>query len=429
MNNNFRIFNMFICASIVCSIGIIVVETNVVLNNTAQTLPKFTYDAPHDHTCLKNQPFVWCIPKGYNTAEEPWRYRYITNATFPWIYHFKFYIIDVQEVNDQKQTVSISMYFVIAWLEPRLKINSSAADWNDTKFGSPDEVNVSPEVLKHLWIPDLEIIGMDAFVSKNILKEMSSIQINKNRLVKYEGRADITISCQMNFDHYPLDTHQCPFRIGSYYSTEETVQCTDEYEFDTNRQRSLQYFIEIDSLPEKDHTIIWDSKQYAVCGVNIALKRARMQIFSQVYLTSMVFVVVSWASFLIKPDLVAGRMGVLVTLFLVLINIFNSVKSNAPVSVKLNAVDLYLVICIGQVFLALTEYAAVLFGERYRRSPTASVRATKNLGFSAVPNNNLGTNLASHEQHPSWNKLDSASLCIFPLVFIISNIIYCIIYI
>jgi hypothetical protein len=37
--------------------------------------------------------------------------------------------------------------------------------------------------------------------------------------------------------------------------------------------------------------------------------------------------VVSWVSFLIKPEVVPGRMALLVTLFLVLINIFNSVRS------------------------------------------------------------------------------------------------------
>ena len=41
---------------------------------------------------------------------------------------------------------------------------------------------------------------------------------------------------------------------------------------------------------------------------------------------SCMFVVVSWVSFLIKPEVVPGRMALLVTLFLVLINIFNSVR-------------------------------------------------------------------------------------------------------
>ena len=62
------------------------------------------------------------------------------------------------------------------------------------------------------------------------------------------------------------------------------------------------------------------------------------------------FVVTSWVSFLIKPEVVPGRMALLVTLFLVLINIFNSVREQAPISSRLNAVDLYLVVCVFFVF-------------------------------------------------------------------------------
>merc|ERR1712193_435527 len=71
-------------------------------------------------------------------------------------------------------------------------------------------------------------------------------------------------------------------------------------------------------------------------------------------------------------------MGVLVTIFLVLINIFNNVKGNAPVSTSLNAVDLYLIICIFIVFLALLEYAIVLFKERYKTEINHSEHETSN---------------------------------------------------
>ncbi len=56
------------------------------------------------------------------------------------------------------------------------------------------------------------------------------------------------------------------------------------------------------------------------------LVRKQMQYLIQVYLPSFMFVVVSWVSFLIKPEVVPGRIALLVTLFIVLINIFNSVR-------------------------------------------------------------------------------------------------------
>jgi hypothetical protein len=80
---------------------------------------------------------------------------------------------------------------------------------------------------------------------------------------------------------------------------------------------------------------------YTVCIEIIKVKSLSVTYFSslyiilyativQVYLTTGLFVVVSWISFIVPPEVVPGRMALLVTLFLVLVNIFNSVTANAP---------------------------------------------------------------------------------------------------
>ena len=51
------------------------------------------------------------------------------------------------------------------------------------------------------------------------------------------------------------------------------------------------------------------------------------------YIPSGLFVVVSWTSFIIPPNVVAGRMGLLITVLLCLVNIFNVVNNHSP-SVK-----------------------------------------------------------------------------------------------
>ena len=38
----------------------------------------------------------------------------------------------------------------------------------------------------------------------------------------------------------------------------------------------------------------------------------------------------SWISFLVNPEVIPGRMTLLVTIFLVLINIFNTIQTNSP---------------------------------------------------------------------------------------------------
>ena len=56
------------------------------------------------------------------------------------------------------------------------------------------------------------------------------------------------------------------------------------------------------------------------------LKRHILKYLIIYYLPSGLFVVVSWVSFLIPPDVVPGRMAMLITLFLVLTNIFKYVS-------------------------------------------------------------------------------------------------------
>ena len=130
---------------------------------------------------------------------------------------------------------------------------------------------------------------------------------------------------------------------------------------------------------------------YAACGFQIQLIRMQMQYLIQVYLPSCMFVVVSWVSFLIKPEVVPGRMALLVTLFLVLINIFNSVRERAPISSRLNAVDLYLVICIFLVFGALMEYAAILLLLKKRRKPKYTIDSGLKNMFSSTNGSNAPT--------------------------------------
>lgn len=87
------------------------------------------------------------------------------------------------------------------------------------------------------------------------------------------------------------------------------------------------------------------------------------------YLPSGLFVVVSWISFLIPPDIVpgmhgilivekidlfeidfSGRMALLITLFLVLINIFNNITTNSPKAEGLTAIEIWMLACILFVF-------------------------------------------------------------------------------
>ena len=152
------------------------------------------------------------------------------NKSLPWDYAFRFVIEEISNINDKAQTMSISMYFAVSWLEPRLQINKSATEWTEDRTGPLNvklkcfnmiytflfqEVNESPEILKYIWYPELEIYGLDTFGRQRVLKEMSGVRLNKNKTITYELGVRITISCRMDFNNYPLDAQTCQFQVGS----------------------------------------------------------------------------------------------------------------------------------------------------------------------------------------------------------------------
>ena len=97
--------------------------------------------------------------------------------------------------------MTINMYFAVSWLEPRLVINETAVEWEEDRTGPKNvatifslleqsnhfkEVNESPETLKYVWYPELEIYGLETFGRLRVLKDMSGVRLRKNKTINYE---------------------------------------------------------------------------------------------------------------------------------------------------------------------------------------------------------------------------------------------------
>ena len=182
------------------------------------------------------------------------------------------------------------------------------------------------------------------------------------------------------------------------------------------------------------------------------------------------FVVASWISFVVKPDVVPGRMALLITIVLVQLNLFNNAKNKAPVSTSnINAIEAYLVSSMFLVFSALAEYAAILVMMRvlptwtlqivdasiYKRKSTlawdSSTRAKCN-DMENANNSNQGKLTSTYDririikkrgQNPIdkeniddikrateyiCNKIDVISLCLAPVIFSLFHVAYCVKY-
>ena len=84
------------------------------------------------------------------------------------------------------------------------------------------------------------------------------------------------------------------------------------------------------SLDLSKNILSFVTGNYSVAGFELTLRRKISHYIITYYLPSGMFVIVSWISFLVPADIVPGRMTLLVTVFLVLVNIFNTITTNIP---------------------------------------------------------------------------------------------------
>ena len=394
-----------------------------------------------DKSCHQNQSTPWCFPRDYDKDVEPWKFRDLINRPMPWFYNLSYKVFDLREVDDQKQTLSLDLNLKLKWYEPRIEINFTDAAANEqiTKIDGEDHINIPLRYLKQFWIPDSEIYYIKKYETISILTPTASFRVNQKKLLRYVARANVVLSCQMKFENYPFDYQHCYFRHGSFYNPMEIVNCSSQTTHYKDSQRSLQYYLRILDLPPEQN--IWESegRLWATCGFTIELKRKKIQIAFQVYFTSILLVVISWFSFIIDPNVVPGRMGLLVTVFLMLITVFIGVKTHEPAANGyLNAVDEFLVACIGEIFGAFLEYALVLHFYKCNNGKLCKTSTSKNIKSAIEHTQTQQTSsrkilqLASgwiEEIHSPisltrYNIIDRFSIIVFPISFLVFCIAY-----
>ena len=416
---------------------------NIKKDNKQLSSPKNAYlGTINDHICGNDPTSTWCIPPDYSKNFEPWHFRDKINFSLPWYYYIHLDVIEIQDVSDIKQAVTIDLYYNIKWYEPRIILDFSSAGKRNglIKVDKEDHINLPLDSLKYLWIPDPEIFGLIKYVNVKVLRPYITFRVNRDRKMRYYARTQIILSCHMTFENYPFDTHRCIFGHGSFTYSADILDCVASTTFQQQKQRKLQYQLEIIDLPQEERMFSLNGLNWTSCGFAIDMKREKTQILCQVYLTSTLLVILSWASFIIRPSLdIPGRMGLLVTLLLVLMNIFIGAKQGAPKSHGyLNALDAYLLVCIGEIFGAFFEYVIVLLYVHDNKKEIIKPLfvSSKKFDVSSLDQSNAmwnkmkmfatkcKNNVRNLECENDQNAIDRISLYLFPSVFVSFVIFY-----
>ena len=154
---------------------------------------------------------------------------------------------------------------------------------------------------------------------------------------------------------------------------------------------------------------------------SICLERQLSPFVWQVFMPTTFMVALTWISFLIPPSCYPGRISLLVTIVLCLINVMTSEMQQSPESNGLNAINCWFLICLVLVAIASLEYAIILYFMRFNKEKVHS----GNIRSKAKTENISEINQAWFKKA---NSIDYCSLLFIPSLFIFTAFSYFLIY-
>uniref|UniRef100_A0A673KA15 Glycine receptor subunit alpha-3-like n=1 Tax=Sinocyclocheilus rhinocerous TaxID=307959 RepID=A0A673KA15_9TELE len=339
--------------------------------------------------------------------------------------------------------------------------------WNDPRLAyseyPDDSLDLDPSMLDSIWKPDLFFANEKGAHFHEVTTDNKLLRIFKNGNVLYSIRLTLTLSCPMDLKNFPMDVQTCIMQLESFgYTMNDLIFEWQEMEpVQVAEGLTLPQFILKEETDLRYCTKHYNTGKFTCIEVRFHLERQMGYYLIQMYIPSLLIVILSWVSFWINMDAAPARVALGITTVLTMTTQSSGSRTSLPKVSYVKAIDIWMAVCLLFVFSALLEYAAVNFVSRqhkellrFRRKRKKSgkeedvresrLNFTPNAGKDgAVPK---AANIAattpsvpaltagkSHEEMRKLfidraKKIDTVSRAGFPLTFLFFNIFYWILY-
>ncbi|XP_050412045.1 glycine receptor subunit alpha-2 isoform X2 [Patella vulgata] len=328
-------------------------------------------------------------------------------------------------VNDMDMEISASVYLRQQWMDKRLAHNV----FNRS-------IVISYKHLDELWVPDLffpqsKTERRHVLTTPNIL-----IRLETDGSILYSQRLSVTLQCFMELHNFPLDYQKCAIEMESYsYSTDQLyfIWSLDRGSLNVQDNAFIPDFTIID-VTSNDCTSTYATGSFTCLKAEVALKREIGFYITQTYIPSILIVILSWASFWIDHEAVPARISVGLLTVLTITTQSSGARSQLPRVPYIKSIDVWMAVCLVFVFGAYMEYAVVtVLSRRHRKA--ADKRSKSEVSLNGVVIKNGTSDISSNTTdktnevaHPG-RTVDKRSRILFPLAFLIFNLVYWIYYI
>uniref|UniRef100_H3DE86 Glycine receptor, alpha 4a n=1 Tax=Tetraodon nigroviridis TaxID=99883 RepID=H3DE86_TETNG len=246
--------------------------------------------------------------------------------------------------------------------------------WNDPRLAyreyPDDSLDLDPSMLDSIWKPDLFFANEKGANFHEVTTDNKLLRIFQDGSVLYSIRLTLILSCPMDLKNFPMDIQTCTMQLESFgytmndlifeWLSENPVQVADDLtlpQFVLKEEKDLGYCTKYYNTEGK----------FTCIEVKFHLERQMGYYLIQMYIPSLLIVILSWVSFWINMDAAPARVGLGITTVLTMTTQSSGSRASLPKVSYVKAIDIWMAVCLLFVFAALLEYAAVNFVSRQHK--------------------------------------------------------------
>ncbi|XP_064638029.1 glycine receptor subunit alpha-2-like isoform X2 [Lineus longissimus] len=265
------------------------------------------------------------------------------------------YINSISSVDEIAMDMEVDLFLQQWWTDQRL-INL------DMQVANPTfNVEVEGELKRRLWRPDLFFLNSKYAFYHTITKKNSAMHvITLTGDIYATERISVKLHCPMKLYLFPMDTQKCRIIMTSYAMRTDDVIFQWHRNGDgvaINEEMTLPKFEIVEEAVELKCVRKYRTGNFTCLTFSLTLARKYGYYIIQVYIPSMLVVIISWVSFFLSPDAVAARTSLGVVTVLTVTTQNANVNDSTPKVSYVKAIDVWHAACLLFVFAALLEFA------------------------------------------------------------------------
>uniref|UniRef100_A0A1I8H093 Glycine receptor subunit alpha-2 n=1 Tax=Macrostomum lignano TaxID=282301 RepID=A0A1I8H093_9PLAT len=274
------------------------------------------------------------------------------SLTGPTIILLGIYINGFNYISEQSMDYEINLYMREQWWDPRLAFNRS-------HMCGMEFMKLPDRAWDKIWVPDVFFRNEKKATFHEVTLPNRLMRLYPNGTVYYAAKITATLSCQMKLHKYPLDTQVCPIQFESFgHTVKANVYQWRPGPVEKDEQLILPQF-ELHATNTKNCQQTYATGDYPCLEVEFVLRRNIGYYLIQLYVPSVLIVILSWVAFWISIDAIPARVTIGLLTVLTMTTQSATARASLPRVSYIKAMDVWMSICLLFVFASLLEFAVV----------------------------------------------------------------------